>query len=201
MAVGAESQKNTILDADYMKTKHAAGLSYRDYVATGTDQQQADWQRIYDSVSLSPEQCELVAGFTRKLNVIGLSGIWCGDCVQQCPLIQRIAEANPDCLDLRWLDRDEHSDLQDQVLINAGRRVPVLFFLAEDYELAGWFGDRVLARYRAMAQNQLGGACPMPGAPVPQDELEATLADWLDQFERFHLMLRLSTRLRQKHAD
>jgi hypothetical protein len=190
-----------LLDADYLNQKHEAGLSYRDYLATGTDQQQQDWQRVYESVGLTHRQHELVAGFTRPMRVIGLSGIWCGDCVQQCPLIQRIAEANPWMIDLRWLDRDEHSDLQQQVLINAGRRVPVLLFMAEDYELCGWFGDRVLARYRALAQKELGGACPMPGAPVPQDELDATLADWLDQFERYNLMLRLSTRLRQKYGD
>jgi thiol-disulfide isomerase/thioredoxin len=193
--------KPTFLDADYLKQKHTAGLGYHDYVATGTEQQQQDWQRIYESVGLSHRQHELVAGFTRRMPVIALSGIWCGDCVQQGPLIQRIAEANPAKIDLRWLDRDEHSDLQDQLLINGGRRVPVLLFLAEDYELAGWFGDRVLARYRALASKQLGGACPMPGAAVPQDELDAQLADWLDQFERHHLLLRLSTRLRQAHGD
>jgi len=190
-----------LLDPDYLKQKHEAGFSYRDYLATGTDQQQQDWRQIYEAAELSSHQQELVGGFTREIKVIGLSGIWCGDCVQQCPLIQRIVEANPDKLDLRWLDRDEHSDLQAQVLINAGRRVPVLIFLAEDYELCGWFGDRVLARYRALAAKRLGGACPMPGAAVPQAELDATLADWLDQFERHHLMLRLSARLRQKHGD
>jgi thiol-disulfide isomerase/thioredoxin len=195
------TRAGSLLNPDYLKQKHAAGLSYHDYVATGTEQQQQDWHRIYEAAELTPAQRELAAGFSRTTPVIGLSGIWCGDCVQQCPLIQRIAEANPDRIDLRWLDRDEHSDLQDRVRINGGRRVPVLLFLAEDYALCGWFGDRVLARYRALAQQRLGGACPMPGAPVPQDELEATLADWLAHFERFNLMLRLSTRLRQAHGD
>lgn len=104
-------------------------------------------------------------------------------------------------IDLRWLDRDEHMDLQEQVRINAGNRVPIVIFCAEDYELVGWYGDRTLTRYRAMAAKNLGGACPLPGAPVPQDELNATLKDWLGQFERAHLLLRLSGRLRQKHGD
>ena len=64
--------------------------------------------------------------------------------MQQCPLIQRIAEANPRAIDLRWLDRDQHSDLQHQLVINGGRRVPVVLFLAEDFALAHWFGGRVL---------------------------------------------------------
>jgi thiol-disulfide isomerase/thioredoxin len=189
------------MKADFLKQKHDAGLTYNDYMASGTDQQRADWQAIYDQAPLSDAQSALLGSFTRKVNVIGLSGIWCGDCVQQCPLIQRIAEGAPEAIDLRWLDRDEHMDLQERVRINAGNRVPVLIFCAEDYEFVGWYGDRTLSRYRAIAAKQLGGTCPMPGAPVPQEELSATLADWLEQFERAHLLLRLSGRLRQKHGD
>ncbi len=193
--------KPQLLNADYLQAKHEAGLSYRDYVATGTPDQQEKWGKIYDSVGLNHHQHELLTSFTRKLNVICLSGIWCGDCVQQVPLIQHIAQANPEKIDLRYLDRDEHMDLQEQVTINAGKRVPVLVFCAEDYEFVSWFGDRTLNRYRALANKQLGGACPLPGAPVPQDELDCTLQDWLDQFERVHLLLRLSGRLRQKYSD
>lgn len=191
----------SFMDSAYLAVKHQAGLPYDQYVATGTPDQQQNWRTIYEQASLTDAQRTLLGSFTRKINVIGLSGVWCGDCVQQCPLIQRIAEGSPDTIDLRWLDRDEHSDLQAKVMINAGNRVPVLLFLAEDYELVGWYGDRTLSRYRAIAARQLGAACPLPGAPVPQDEVDATLQDWLDQFERVHLLLRLSGRLRQKHGD
>ena len=189
------------MDAAYLKQKHEAGKSYADYVATGTPQQQDNWQGIYEQAKLTEAQKGLLGGFTREIKAIGLSGIWCGDCVQQCPLIQHIAEANPDRIDLRWLDRDEHADLQEKVKINAGNRVPVIIFAAEDYEFAAWYGDRTLNRYRALAAKQLGGACPLPGAPVPKDEMDATVQDWVDQFERVHLLLRLSGRLRQKHGD
>lgn len=188
------------MDADYLKTKHEAGLKWEDYLATGTDQQRENWMKAYDGAQLNDEQRRLLGSFVRRINVICVSGIWCGDCVQQCPLIQRIAEAT-DAIDLRYVDRDEHADLQEKVRINAGNRVPVLLFCAEDYELVGWFGDRTLSRYRAMASKQLGSACPLPGAAVPQDEVDAVVSDWLDQFERVHLLLRLSGRLRQKHGD
>jgi len=189
------------MDAAYLAKKHQAGLPYAQYVATGTPQQQENWQRVYEQARLTDAQAKLVGSFVRKINVIGLSGVWCGDCAQQCPLIQRIAEANPQKIDLRWLDRDEHMDLQEKVKINGGLRVPVVLFCAEDYELVCWFGDRTLNRYRALARKLLGAACPLPGAPVPQDELNATLQDWVDQFERVHLLLRLSGRLRQKYGD
>ena len=69
-----------------------------------------------------------------------------------------------------------------------------MLFCAEDYELVGWYGDRTLSRYRAVAERQLGPSCPMPGAPVDSNELAAVLQDWLDQIERAHLLLRLSGR-------
>jgi hypothetical protein len=41
----------------------------------------------------------------------------------------------------------------------------------------------------------------MPGEPVPQDELNATLQEWVNEFERVQWILRLSPRLRQKYND
>jgi thiol-disulfide isomerase/thioredoxin len=189
------------MDAPYLQQKHAAALPYPQYALTGKPEQNDNWRRIYEQATLTDAQRTLIASFTRRMNVIGLSGIWCGDCVQQLPLLARIAQANPQAIDLRFLDRDAHADLQQQVRINGGNRVPVVLFCAEDYELCGWVGDRTLRRYRAVAARQLGPSCPLPGAAVPNSELAATLQDWLDEFERFHLMLRLSPRLRQQHGD
>lgn len=186
---------------DYLKSKHDTGLPYSAYMAAGTPDQQANWKKIDDSVGLSHAQHELVTGFKRMMRVIVLSGRWCGDCVQQGPLLHHIAKANPGAIDMVWHERDDHPDLQEYVRINGGDRVPVVIFCAEDYELVSWYGDRTLCRYRAMAEKQLGGACPMPGAPVPQDELDASLQCWLDEFERVQLLLRLSTRLRKLHND
>ncbi|MCE9591020.1 MAG: thioredoxin family protein [Planctomycetes bacterium] len=189
------------MDATYLQSKHQAGLPYDQYVATGNPDQQANWKKFHDQVQLTDAQRALVGSFVRKINIIGLSGIWCGDCVQQCPLVARIAQANPDKIDLRFVDRDAHADLQKELRICGGNRVPVFAFCAEDYELVGWYGDRTLSRYRAIAARQLGPSCPMPGAAVPASEVAATLQEWLDEIERAHLLLRLSARLRQKHAD
>ncbi len=189
------------MDASYLAQKFALALSYEAYVCTGTEEQQRRWQQVYAAAKLTAAQGEIAGGFPRDLKVLVVSGIWCGDCVQQCPLLQRIAEANPARIDLRLLDRDEHRDLTEQVRINGGDRVPVVLFLAEDFAFCGLYGDRTLARYRALATRQLGPACPTGITPPEQGELEATLADWFNEFERIQLMLRLSARLRQKHGD
>jgi thiamine monophosphate kinase len=133
--------------------------------------------------------------------VLAMSGIWCGDCVQQVPLLQRIVEASYGRVELRILDRDQHRDLAEQVRINAGDRVPMVLLLAEDFELCATAGDRTLSRYRVLARKQLGAACPVGIEAPDSDEMAATLQDWLNEVERVQLMLRLSSRLRQKHGD
>lgn len=189
------------MDATYLQSKHAAGLDYAGYLASGKPEQKARWDELYEKITLTEQQRTLLGSFTRQVNVICVSGIWCGDCVRQGPMIQKIAEASNGKINLKWVDRDEHMDLQEKVKINAGNRVPVVVFAAEDFEPIGWYGDKPLARYRIQAKMQLGAHCPLPGAPVPQDELAAELADWVDEFERVHLICRLSARLRQKHGD
>jgi thiol-disulfide isomerase/thioredoxin len=196
-----ESRKGVLVDASYLSQKFAAALPYEAYLRTGTAEQQRRWQQVYAAAGLTPAQAEIAGGFPRDLKVLVVSGIWCGDCVQQCPLLQRIAEANPARIDLRLLDRDEHRDLAEQVRLNAGDRVPVVLFLAEDFEFCGLYGDRTLSRYRALAARQLGPACPTGITAPEQGETAATLADWFNEFERVQLMLRLSARLRQKHND
>lgn len=190
-----------MLSAPYLQQTFAQAKPYAEYVTTGTPDQQVAWRRIYEQAALTGVQRELIGSFVRRMPVLVSSGTWCGDCVQQCPLIARIAEANPRAIDLRFVDRDEHKDLSDKIKICGGHRVPTVIFMAEDFEFVALAGDRTLARYRAVAARQLGPSCPLPGAPLDQDELVATLGDWLNEFERVHLLLRLSGRLRQKHGD
>jgi len=189
------------MNAAFFSKKFDAALSYDEYVATGTEEQRRRWRQVHDLARLDDAQRRIVGGFVREMNVLVVSGIWCGDCVQQCPLLARVAEANPAKVRLRFVDRDQHRDLIEPLRINGGDRVPVAAFLAEDFEPCAVFGDRTLARYRALAAKQLGAACPIGVVAPDADEMRQTLQDWLNEFERVQLMLRLSARLRQKHGD
>jgi thiol-disulfide isomerase/thioredoxin len=189
------------MKASYLSDQFASALPYDRYVQTGTDEQQRRWKQVYDAARLADAQKQVVDGFVRELKILIVSGIWCGDCVQQCPLIQRIAETNADKIDLRLVERDQNRDLVEQVRMNAGDRVPVVLLLSEDYEWCATAGDRTINRYRALALRKLGIACPTGIVAPDKDELDATLADWLSEVERVQLMLRLTPRLRQKHQD
>ena len=189
-----------LLTAVYLKSVFEKALPYYEYVATGTEEQQRRWQQVYEAAYITGEQQELLNEFTREMNLLVISGIWCGDCVEQGPLLARIEEASP-LITMRLVDRDDVPELYDNVTINRGKRVPIVLFLAEDHAFCGLYGDRSLTRYRAIAQRQLGPACST-GLFIPDaEELASTLQDWLSETERIQLMLRLSTRLRNKHQD
>jgi thiol-disulfide isomerase/thioredoxin len=189
------------VDAAFLVPHFEAAQPYTRYVQTGTPDQQSRWATVLEAAHLTPAQTDLIGGFVRHMKILVVSGIWCGDCVQQCPHLERIAEANRARIDLRFVDRDVHRTLSERIRINGGDRVPVALFLAEDYELCAIFGDRTLNRYRALAARQLGPSCPTGIVPPSGDELSATLADWLGECERVQLMLRLSARLRKKYND
>ena len=192
---------NIGMTSKFFSDKFSAALSYDAYLQTGTDEQRRRWQQIYDAARLTDAQQNLVKGFVRQMNLLIVSGIWCGDCVQQCPLIARIAEANPEKISLRIVDRDQNRDLAEPFRMNGGDRIPVLIFLAEDFEFCGMYGERTIARYRAIAHRSLGPACPTGIVAPDKEEMAATLGDWLTEIERVQLMLRLSPRLRQKYGD
>lgn len=118
----------------------------------------------------------------------------------QCPMLDLIARAST-CIDLVFLDRDAHFDLANEVRIAGGNRVPTLLWLSEEFEFVHLLGDRTLSRYRMIAATQLGAACPLPNVIAPADERATVLDEWVREFERVQLVLRLSPRLRTLHGD
>jgi|TARA_B100001964_G_C14102491_1_gene540000 hypothetical protein len=188
-----------MLTKDRLQYWHERGSTYEEYLASASNWAEP-WRKVGDQVQLTEAQKGILSNFVRKMNVLVISGVWCGDCSAQGPMLAAIAEASP-AIDLHWLDRDEAIELSEQTKINAGNRVPIVIFMAEDYEFVSMFGDRTLSRYRSIAKKQIGSACDIPGIAIPQDEFNATLQEWLNEFERVQLLLRLSTRLRQKHGD
>jgi hypothetical protein len=188
-----------MLDQATWREAHERGLRWPDYLRAHASRT-AGWRHHVEAASVAPAHRAMLGSFTRRMNVLVLTGAWCGDCAVQCPMLAAIGEACP-AADVRFLEQADHAGLAARLRINAGTRVPTVVWCAEDHEFCSLMGDRTLARYRAMAARQLGASCPLPGASVPADEAAATLAGWVDEFERVQLMLRLSPRLRERHGD
>jgi thiol-disulfide isomerase/thioredoxin len=181
--------------------KFQQGLSYADFLARyGSANDQARWKRVYDQVVLTDAQRELLRSFRRQMNVLCLAGAWCGDCAGQCPAFERFAEAAP-VIKVRFLDRDDHDDVQRELQINGGNRVPVAVFFSEDGFEAARYGERTLTRYRQLMAQHAGEGCPTGIVRAGDPVLAQVVQEWLNEFERVQWMLRLSPRLRQKHGD
>jgi hypothetical protein len=181
--------------------KYQAGLPYADFLARhGSDAHRQRWKQVHDQVALTPAQRQLLASFTRAMPVLCLAGAWCGDCAAQCPIFEHCAAAAP-LIRVRYLDRDEHADVQQALRINGGNRVPVVVFFSEDGCEVARYGERTLSKYRQMMHDLAGASCPT-GLVLPGDLLPAQVTqDWLNEFERVQWLLRLSPRLRSVHGD
>lgn len=181
--------------------KFEEGLSYAEFLSMyGNEEHQRRWKGVFDEIRLSSGQTELLSGFKRDMKVLCVAGAWCGDCVNQCPIFAHFAAATP-CLQLRFFDRDAHPELAQELAVCGAPRVPSLVFLSEDGQSCGRYGDRTLSRYRQVAGELAGAACPTGIAPPAAAALAAVVQDWLNEFERIQLILRTSGRLRKLHGD
>ena len=192
------------------KTAFTDALPYTQllHLCANSEQRQR-WQNLYDSVVLTAEQKTLLQGFRRKMYVLCLTGVWCGDCVNACPIFQRIAEVT-DTIDLRFVHREQKFDpsatdagtkLANELSICGGPRVPVLVFLSQDWFECERFVERTLATYRMKVATMQGAACSTGLFGPPADMLQANIAEWLTHFERVQLMLQTSPRLMKLNGE
>lgn len=192
-----------LLNAGTLQEHFERGLPFHEFVATGDSLgHRAPWDQRFSQLELDQDQRALVEAFDREMNVLCMTGTWCGDCALQGAAMARVAEANSAKINLRYIPRsEEFAEVVVASQLNAGFRVPMTWFLAEDFEPVAMFGDRTLGRYRAMARKQLAPEEVAMLAPPPSDPVREVLREVIDEFERVHLLLRLSPRLRQKHSD
>jgi thiol-disulfide isomerase/thioredoxin len=181
--------------------KFSEALPYVEFMARfGTPAYDARWKDVYAKVNLTAAQRELLGKFRRETNVLVLAGAWCGDCSGQCPIFDRFAEVAP-VLKVRYLDRDAHPEVQRELQINGGNRIPVVVFFNEDGQEVARYGERTLSKYRALAAALDGANCPTGIVTAGDPLLTQVAQDWLNEFERVQLILRLSPRLRERHGD
>ncbi len=160
------------------------GLPFDEFIRRhGTEPQQARWRSTREMTQLTDAQKKLLGTFKREMHVLVLAGVWCGDCSSQCPIFERFAELAP-VIQLRYLDRDVHADVQQELKINGGNRVPVAVFFSEDGLEVSRFGERTLAKYRQLMQEFSGEGCSTGLVKVGDPLQVQVIQEWLEQFER-----------------
>ena len=184
----------------------AQARPYAEYLAAAPDKHRTRWQTMEPRVQAGAALQQRLGQFTRRMNLLCYSGIWCGDCVRQGPILQHLAAAanaaaGAPVVDLRFAERVDDSELADELRILGALRVPVTVCLSEDFFEVGRTGDRMLVTYRRKAQRELGAACDVGLVPPPDAEVAAEVEQWLDHLERMQWMLRLSPPLRARYGD
>jgi hypothetical protein len=194
--------ESTLFDirSDLWRRAFTAAQSYDAYVESGTVQQQEKWRAYEKRLSLKTEQLELLASFNRRMSVLVLSGIWCGDCARQGPILAAIGAASP-TVEIRFLDNQAIPEVRDELRVHGASRVPVVVTLSEDYFEVGRSLDRTLSVYRRKAKHEIGAACDAGIVPPNSDESSLEVSEWIEHFERQQILLRLSPFLRARHGD
>lgn len=110
----------------------------------------------------------------RPVRVLVLSEDWCGDCTDNLPILNRIAEETGK-LDVRILHRDEHPEIADQYLKEGKfRAIPTMVFLDENFNDVGVFIERPdsVTSLRAERKAAVFAEHPEFGSPdTPASEL------------------------------
>ena len=149
------------------------GLTYKDYRAQMTRNQErfdANERRL----DLDAADLAAFKALSHPVRVLVLAEDWCGDVIDNLPILGRIAEESGK-LDVRIFLRDQNESLMDQYL-NQGqfRSIPVFVFLDDQLGELGRFIERPasVTERRARLRKELFAKNPEFGSPdTPVDQL------------------------------
>ncbi len=189
----SDSPKYFDIRSAFWRSAFDQAADYETYLAESPAARADRWRaQMLALPALSADDRARLTGHGVRLHILLVSGVWCGDCVRQGPMLQQLAAAAGDDVTLRVIDRDADAAVRDEVRILGAMRVPIAVFLTEHFFEVGRFGDRMLSTYRRKAVTEVGAACALPNASTPVDELATERGEWLDIVERMLLMIRLS---------
>jgi thioredoxin-like negative regulator of GroEL len=156
----------------------AGGETYAQYLARIMAEEGVMRDLLTASERILAETEIDLAPFTRlsePVRVLVLSEDWCGDCTDNLPILNRIAEESGK-LDVRIVSRDDHPEIMDGYLkYGTFRSIPLILFLAADGEVIGHFTERPesVTELRARRKQEIYDQHPEFGAP----EAYATLPE------------------------
>jgi hypothetical protein len=86
------------------------------------DRRMKRWDK---TLRFSEETVSKITAVSKKMTWTVLTESWCGDASPALPVMNKIAELNPN-IELRVVLRDENTDLMNQFLTNGGMSIPKL---------------------------------------------------------------------------
>lgn len=98
-------------------------------------------KRLDKTVKLTKETLAKIKDVKEPQTWLVLTEGWCGDAAQNIPVINKIAEENPN-INFKLVLRDENLELMDAFLTNGGRSIPKLIALNKENEVINTWGPR-----------------------------------------------------------
>jgi len=133
------------------RDRFAQGLTYQQF----KDQMTRNQERFAQNeraLQLDPADLAAFKNLPAPLNVLVLAEDWCGDVVDNLPILGRLADESGK-LEVRIFLRDQNADLMDQYLKDGQyRSIPVFAFFDQDFRELGRFIERPESVTKRMAQ-------------------------------------------------
>ncbi|WP_299118414.1 thioredoxin family protein [uncultured Tenacibaculum sp.] len=126
---------------DLLEQGKSTGLTQSDALLNYSLLNDKRMKRLDKTIKISEETIAKVKDVKEPQTWLVLTEGWCGDAAQNLPVINKIAEENPN-IQLKLVLRDENLELMDKFLTNGGRSIPKLIALDKENEVVETWGPR-----------------------------------------------------------
>ena len=135
-------QDYRLLMADLLDKNSTTGLDQSEEMVAYTLLNEQRMKRWDKTIKVSAEARQKIEAFQGDITWLVLTEAWCGDAAHVIPVINKVAELNPN-IDLRLVLRDENDLLMQQFLTNGGKSIPKLIMIDNTSgQVLGTFGPR-----------------------------------------------------------
>jgi len=171
------------------------GLTYDQYKARMTRNRER-LEANEKNLQIAPEDLAAFHDLPQPLNVLVLAEDWCGDVINNLPILGRLAQESGK-LNVRIFPRDQNLDLMDQYLKEGKyRSIPAFVFFDQDFHEIGRFLERpdsvtrlwAERRQQVYAQHPEFGSPESPISELPEDvraRLQQTMAAMYEETRPF----------------
>jgi len=155
------------------RERFESGMTYDEWKA-GMTRNRERFEQLEGRVEITPEDLAAFRRLPQPLNVLVLAEDWCGDVINNLPVLGRLA-AESGTLNVRVFLRDHHPDLMDQYL-NQGqyKSIPVFAFFDDSFREVGRWIERPasVTEARERRRREIYAENPEFGSPdAPIDQL------------------------------
>ena len=114
------------------------GLSFLEFVNQDKDTYKEKTLEMYESITVPDELVQQIKAFDKPIKVLIFAEIWCPDCTINVPVLQKMADINPN-FKISIVSREGHEAFMDDYKVNGKPKIPTFIFMNEAYERLGVF--------------------------------------------------------------